>query len=131
MNITSARHTVELTNEEFVDLVDTAGYGIAYWAAAPCIVDDEADPPTYTVNHPEEPRAPREERLFDLEKSQPGDQLSTVLTPNDLARACEALLDGRVQVADYIVGYIRNDDIDSVAGDTIVQVAIFGKLVFG
>lgn len=93
MNITSARHTVELTNEEFVDLVDTAGYGIAYWAAAPCIVDDEADPPTYTVNHPEEPRAPREERLFDLEKSQPGRCRMVSSPPVGLPRGPALLLE--------------------------------------
>lgn len=48
-----------------------------------------------------------------------------------LDRAAERIVNGDVQVGDYIKRYIMDEDIDADAADCIVQVAVLGEIVYG
>lgn len=113
MEIKSAS-TVELTNQEWADIIDTCGYGIAYWCNE-AVVDEDAC--TYKIHDAEEDK-------------------THFLIKSDIERAYALVLDGKVHVNETIRGYFLPDedgdaDIDAVAGDVLVQVACFGQIVYG
>lgn len=124
MNITITGCRVEMTDEEWEDLVDAAGYGIGYWAS-----EAEVD----SVNH----------QYHVTEEAPSGDAgergIKRILTKDHLERAIARLVSGDVEVdgggriaQDHTyVGYILHDDIDSDAADFIIQTAMFGKIVYG
>lgn len=120
MEVQASDVKVTLTHDEWDSLVDTAGYGINYWATGPCFVDEESE--TYSVRH--------EDYLVE-------GRARTTLTKADLERAIgrvligDAPVDGGGTVGSWCAQYVRDDDIDSDAADVIVQLAIFGKVVFG
>lgn len=116
MQVTRKETTVEFTAEEWGDIVDTAGYGIGYWADT-AEVDDELY--TYTVHENEV------------------DDVFTVTKP-DLERAWALIVNRKVTLNDTIRGYFdastnENDlgHIDATCADVLVQVAIFGEVVYG
>lgn len=115
--------TVELEDQEFLDVVDTAGYGIVYWAVAPCVVDDEAI--TYTVRYCIDD---------DGEPAEPGDtvrQSYRRLTKSDLERAWADMITKRPTI--YTGQFLTGDagEIDASAADCLIQWALWGKVVFG
>lgn len=111
MKLESKQWDVSLNEEDFFDIVDTAGYGIGYWAISGVVDDDELN---YTIKY------------FD------GDERKKVtITPSMIELAIEKILNGTVQCSDAIKSYIRSDDIDADCADVIVQVAAFGEIVYG
>lgn len=109
MKITSKGHTVELTDQEFYDIVETAGYGIGYWCRH-AVVKDGCE---YVVEDTE------------------GDGTNHTVTKAGMERVMAAMLDGDIKIGDYIVGYIRQDEIDSEAADAIVQACCFDEVRYG
>lgn len=115
-----------LTDQNMLDILDTAGYGIAYWASK-ATVDKEAR--TYTV------------WWYD------GDDYpaSQVVTFDELTEAFNKLLmnDEPRLVGSYVHKYflyayadrdvngIDAGHIDAEAADVLVQVAMFGEVIFG
>jgi hypothetical protein len=95
-----------------VDLIDTAGYGIGYWAAS-AEVDTEEE--TYLITE-------QEGGEFDwpvrLHYADIWDAVVRVAKDGNLA-AQEAVAD------------LDDCDIDSVVADIIIQTAIFGKVIYG
>lgn len=54
-----------------------------------------------------------------------------VIAGADIRKATAAILDGRVQVAPRIRDDIRTGELDHDAADVIVQVALFGAIIYG
>lgn len=107
--------TVELTDQEFLDVVDTAGYGITYWAVAPCVVDDEKV--TYTVQF-EDLDNPESLRRVTIDKS-------------DIERAWAAMITERPTA--YTDQFLDGDvgEVDAAGADCLIQWALWGKVVYG
>lgn len=110
MKIVSAE--LELTDEDIEDIIDMASYGIGYWAVE-AVVDREAH--TYTII------------TADDEDTQ------HVVTDQDIRKATNAIAGGGL-TNEHIQGYLLAGDmggVDSDVADCIIQVAIFGKIVYG
>jgi hypothetical protein len=114
-----------LTDQNILDIIVTAGYGIAYWAAR-ATVDKEAR--TYAVWY------------YDGDE----DPAYAVATFDELAEAYNKLLENEPKlVGDWLHKYFlysyadRTDEaidcghIDADAADVMVQVALFGKVIYG
>lgn len=111
MQLESKQWNVTLDEDDFLDLVDTAGYGIGYWAFSGA-VDSKWN--TYTVKY------------FD-----DGERKEVVISIWMIESAIEKILNGEVQCGYDIRKYIREDDIDAEVADVIIQVAAFGEVVYG
>lgn len=118
----------QLSDQNITDMLDAAGYGIAYWAAR-ATVDEEAR--TYTV-------LPLEDPVEDKEPEQ------IVVTFGQIADAFDKLLNNDPKlVGSYVHKYflyayadrdshgIEAGHIDAEAADVLVQVAVFGEVVYG
>lgn len=118
-----------LTDQNITDCMDAAGYGIGYWCRT-ATVDGEAR--TYTVTPDEDP--------FKSED----DGKSYIITYDQLSKAYYRLIaKDQDLVNQRIHSYFRDsytdrdEDgidggfIDAEAGDVWVQVAVFGKVIFG
>lgn len=116
----STPRTVAFTAQDWDDLMDTAGYGIAYWATRAVVADD-----SYTVTDGE-------------------DGGTHVVTPLSALDALLAIAYGDpAPTGDYLrrmaVAAIEAEpgasvdlgEVDADLADCIVQVAIFGELVYG
>jgi hypothetical protein len=73
---------------------------------------------------------------FHDDEAEPGEMVAgvqqgpRVVMGSDIRQAVADIIDGRVQVSPSIREYIRRDDLDADAADVIVQVAIFGQIVY-
>jgi hypothetical protein len=114
-----------LTDQNILDMIVTAGYGIAYWASR-ATVDEEAR--TYTV------------WWYDGDD----DPASQIVTFDKIAEAFDKLITNEPKlVGDWLHKYFlyayadRDKDgidaghIDADAADVLIQVAMFGEVVFG
>lgn len=111
MKLLAKEYEVFLEDEDFLDIVDTAGYVIGYWAQKASV---DSEKMTYTVHYDN------------------GDSVvSRTISLNDMTVAIEKLLNAKVECGDRIISYIEEDDIDGDAADVIVQVAMFGRIVYG
>jgi hypothetical protein len=121
-SMTSATLEVDFTldAEFFEDLLDTAGYGIGYWAESGSIElkDEDGDEIIYRV------------------KEQEGDEF--VITKQDLESVISEVVSGRLQVGkvlknDLALLCLGDDDIDIDAtdADTLIQLACFREVVYG
>jgi len=108
---------VDLTDEVIDGLVDTAGYGIGYWAV---YADVDTEAKTYTIR-PDPPTVDGETIKREY-----------VLTWDRLRDAIVELWDAD-KLPDWFVQEIRDDDIcgDATVGDLIVQQAAFSEVIFG
>jgi hypothetical protein len=120
--MTTIQISVEVSDEVIDQVIDSAGYYIDYWATKG---QQDTEAKTYKVWLDEEAREERGEK-------------SVTLTYADLALAGEKLLTGRVKVRSDIrealsAGFIAGDagSIDGEVADVVVQVAIFGDIIFG
>jgi hypothetical protein len=103
----------QLNLEDFQDICDTAGYSISYWAnKATCSKN------VYFV--------------------WPDDEQRTFATRHDFQSAIVKIYGGSVEVNDSILNSIKwavdeNEygEIDGHAADVIVQIAIYGKIIYG
>ena len=111
-----------LTDTDFADLVDLAGYAIGYWVDEASYEEPyhETDPkPAYSICCEEGTQ------IYELHKE-------------DFERAIALIAQDRVDVSNGIcqdvMMAIKEDDygyIDGYAIDAIVQVACFGEIVYG
>lgn len=117
---------MKITDDNILDMIDTAGYGIAYWAVRG-VVDQSAR--TFTV--------------FQNEWEYEGEPIQTV-TFDEIATAYEKLVapDQKYvnrEVHGYFINSYRDRDedgietghIDATAADVLIQVAIWDEVVFG
>lgn len=110
---------VHLTDDSWENLVDTAGYGIAYWAVAPCYVDNEEQ--TYTVRFYGTADDP-------MDYSDDEDDISEVV----ITKA--ALEDAVAQVIreyPWRAPHFTDEGYDAEDADVVVQTAAFGRVIFG
>lgn len=119
------KFTIKLTDQEFLDTIDTAGYGINYWAQAPCVVDDDAV--TYEVRyHSDEDGEPSDDY---------GPVIAKTITKPMLEEAWGKMLTERPVCKDIIDMLTPDEDgdadVDAWAADALVQFALWGKVVFG
>lgn len=105
---------ISLSPEDWEDVVDTAGYGIAYWVER-AVVDSENL--TYRIE------------WFD------GDDLnSQIITLADIEKAWGKIVSGHIQVNSDIRSYLSSGDlgdVDADAADVLIQVALFGEIIYG
>lgn len=119
--------TVGLEDQEFLDIIDTARY-MMIWC--PKAIVDEGEM-TYTVywfyDAEDESKEPQDD----------GDtQTYKILTKAGIEQAIGLLLTGRADAADEYVDQFRPDsdgDIwyDSIGADIVVQLALWGRVIFG
>lgn len=123
--VTVQKH-VEVTLATLEGVIEQAGFGMAGWAG-PCTWDDRGL--TYTVTwedwRPGMADAERHERT---------------LTYQAIADALGRVYAGEGNVAPELAGYVRatlddqddpDDVIDSDAADAVIQVALFGSVIYG
>tara|TARA_R110000782_G_scaffold186634_1_gene276838 strand:- start:802 stop:1167 length:366 start_codon:yes stop_codon:yes gene_type:complete len=119
----------KVTDSEIEDIIETAGYGMNYWAVRG-VVDSEAR--TYTVT--------TDPDLID-------DEEPATLSYDYLLEVAFSISEGQYEVSENIRSYfidwrdaLKADDeesqwaggsIDSDAGDVLVQIAIHGEIVYG
>ena len=109
----TATPSFQLSLEDFQDICDTAGYSISYWAnKATCDKDVYFVWPDY------------EQRTF--------------ATRLDFQSAIIKIYSGSVKVNDSILNTIKwavdedeYGEIDGHAADAIVQIAIYGNIIYG
>lgn len=109
--------SILLTDEDVINLLDCAGYGIGYWAIT-ATVDEDAK--TYRVI---ESGAELDDGETPEDKTLTFDQLReafNILATKDL-------------LPDWQMREIANDDLgfDSLVGDITVQQAMFGEIIYG
>lgn len=106
---------VTLTKQNVIDLLDAAGYGIAYWANS-AKVDEEAK--TYTVISE------------DLEEDGPA--LTRVISFERISTAFNQLAVEK-KFPDWQMAEIAEKDLafDAMTADMTVQLALFGEIVYG
>lgn len=116
-----------ITDQNFEDLVTTAWYGaITYWATDP--VSEEPEGAIISLHVMDDDDEPNDYHL----------------TADDLAAAFVKILTKEVQIANWVHEYFKSawdertpdeglemGDIDAMAADVWVQVACFGKIVYG
>lgn len=126
---------VKLDHDDWECVVDTAGYGIGYWAAGSAPVDDEAE--TYTITAPADDFVTPHPHATGTYEANGEQYQSVALTKADLEQAIALLItgkDGNPLVNDEIRGWISSGDLgnyDATVCDCIVQVALFGQVVYG
>jgi hypothetical protein len=114
-----------ISAETLDDIIDTAGYGIAYWCSA-ATFDPNAG--TYTMvdreDEEEEPYVVTVAKLHETFWRIVAGEFSM----NSQVRGyfLKAVIDGYTEGTDIDAGHI-----DSEAADVLVQIAAFGKIVFG
>ena len=106
-----------LTDADVVNLVDCAGYGIAYWAAS-ATLDEDAK--TYRV---------LESSLELAAGEAPADKTLSF----DEIRAAFVLLAHDGKLPDWQMREIADNDLsfDSSVADVVIQQAMFGEILFG
>lgn len=116
---------VTLADEDVVDILEIAGYGIGYWAAE-LVIHSEFDPPKFGVIEHEGQQwheRPFSDvrlafgRLLAHDQKLVGDRLHAYVQHS----VRDADVDGRPDLG----------HIDADAADVIVQVALFGEVVYG
>lgn len=115
-----------LTDQNILDILDAAGYGIAYWASK-ATVDEQAR--TYTVwqNADEDLPAARVISFDEIAEA------FNKLLLNDEPRLVGAYVHKYFlyAYADRDASGIDAGHIDAEAADVLVQVAWFGEVIFG
>ncbi|WP_367135837.1 hypothetical protein [Saccharothrix sp. HUAS TT1] len=119
-----------ITDENVDEIMDTAGYGITYWATSP--------------TEGQLAKAPEDTSFVIVEDEEDGSGEVHYLTRDHIRDAFlkilgpeQTLVNDRVQ--GYLLAAWRDRDgegidtthVDSDAADCIVQVAAFGRLVYG
>lgn len=103
------------------DLLEEAGYSIGYWADS---ADVDTKRQTYTVVETEAHNSYETA----VEHSIPFQKIAQALT--DLATGmADVNVAIQQQLADVLSG--KRDDVDSEAADCVVQVAVFGEIIYG
>jgi hypothetical protein len=115
--------TKTLDAELFDDIIETAGYGIGYWAQTLT-----HDIPSETVRI-----------VFDGDDFDDDSPLATgekTITHQGITDAIESLLKGDAKCGNYILEQLRDylngePTLDTDLADVIIQVATLGEIVYG
>lgn len=109
-----------LDKAQIIETIQTAGYEIGYWAVSARF---NADSETYTVHTAEAPLDGDQtkfvttfRRIFDAVAMIANDE---VKVRRDIREQCQSFLTA------------NTDHLDGEASDVVIQVALFGKIVFG
>ena len=107
-----------ITKDQFLDLVDTAGYAIGYWASQAEVLEDPSGDVKYIVR-------------------EAGNHRCTV-TPAMIEQAMVDVYMGNVDIRkdikDSVTSAIMEEEygeIDGEAADALMQIALFGAIVYG
>ena len=104
----------DIPQEDIDTLIDMAGYGINYWARTA-----EVDEHTYTVQWDDDLEQPRK----------------AVVSHQSLADALVWVATNHFgYVGDYARDYFKEEDAGNIDGDladVVVQIAIFGEVIYG
>ncbi len=60
-----------------------------------------------------------------------GATVERIFTADEYIQVAEEIVAGKREANERIRGYIKNDDIDADAGDCILQILLFGTVVYG
>lgn len=108
-----------ITEDQFLDLVDTAGYAIGYWADRAEVHWGTADK-KYSVWEDDE------------------DNTRHDITPGMVERAMVDIYTGKIAVGKGILDSVTSaimeeeyGEVDGDAADVIIQVAAFGEIIYG
>lgn len=114
----------DVPDETISDMLDAAGYGIGYWASS---LIDTQDPPPHIEVHLHQGTV---HRCTYLELRAAFGQL---VDPDQahIGRALHEYFTAAVRDRDRTTGVIDAGHIDSDAADVWVQVALFGKVLYG
>lgn len=111
-----------ITGESIADIIDSAGYGINYWATG-AVVDSANE--TYTISWNGD----------DFEDSDPLATGTKALTYLDIAKTIESLLNFDARVSDStcraFADAFYSENIDSDWADVIIQLALFNEVIYG
>lgn len=115
--------TTTLDNELIEEIIETAGYGIGYWAHT---AHHDSLAETYTLTWDGE----------DFEDTDPNSAGEHKLDYSDIAKAVEELLAGGVRVNNTLLGQLREwlngyPTMDTELADVVIQVALFDEIIYG
>jgi hypothetical protein len=119
----------KVTDSDVEDIIETAGYGMNYWAVRG-VVDSEAR--TYTVTtdpdliDDEEPVTVTYDHLLDVAVRIAGGQYRVSEGMREYFAEWHDALKADDEESQWAGGFI-----DSDAGDVLVQIAIHGEIVYG
>lgn len=105
--------TLNIDKQFVLDVIDTAGYGINYWADAAQLNEDNE---TYKVFE-SDPNGPNADGIYPL-------------TFADIAKAMQELAPDWDPIRRAIVEEDAGE-IDSMMADLIIQHACFGEIIYG
>jgi hypothetical protein len=114
---------VTLDNQLIEEIIETAGYGINYWAHSG---HNDKLAETYTLTWDGE----------DFEDSDPNSAGKRVLTYEDIAKAVEGLNTGEAKAGDWLIKQLAEwlngeQTMDTDLADVIIQVALFDEIIYG
>lgn len=130
--------TVKLEDDEFDSIIDTAGYGIAYWVPVAEVTDDsyivhvEADELQGDLTHLN--ILDTYDRPHDWPVSGSTQYTRVELTKRDFERAIRRVITGDFPISQQIRAWVTEGDLgmyDSTVCDVLVQACLFKELVFG
>ncbi len=111
-----------ITGENIADIIDTAGYGIGYWATKAVFDSTEQ---TYTVSW----------NGSDFDDSDPLATGTKTLTYLDIAKTIESILNLESPLSDSTARWFADsfyqEEIDSDLADVLIQLALFGEIIYG
>lgn len=121
-NYTFSR-TIELDGELIEEIIETAGYGIAYWAHT---AHHDRLAETYTLTWDGS----------DFEDSDPNSAGEHRLEYSDIAKAVENLYNAKVKMNDGLLNQLEewvngHPTMDVDLADVVIQVALFGEIIYG
>lgn len=106
-----------LSSEDFLNVVDAAGYGIGYWATSATVNRDDPTEPYYSVVAEGE---------------------TYKITRDDLETTMSKVFAGKFTVCEQTrnsVGWAVREkeygEIDAGDADSLVQLAAFGEIIYG
>lgn len=111
----------DISDETIESVIEMAGYSLTGWAKS-AVWDDEKH--TYTVTPMDDEFTGEPEPTVVLTYDALADAMTRILSEDLIAR----------RVRRYIFDAVTENDgaeIDADAGDAIVQIAMFGRLVYG
>lgn len=123
----TAQVSVDVTDEEVTDMIDTAGYGIGYWAER-AVVDEVKR--QYTVTPDEEARR------------DPAMAKDFIINFDDVVRVLVEFATGQHELGypreyaqKWLADKVKHGDgagnLDSTIMDCVIQQCAFGEIVFG
>lgn len=121
-NYTFSR-TIELDSELIEEIIETAGYGIAYWAHT---AHHDSLAETYTLTWDGD----------DFADENPNSAGEHKLDYPDIAKAVESIYNGNIQINEGLLNQLEewvngHPTMDVDLADVVIQVALFDEIIYG